>query len=224
MSTEFLGQVAAPDVEISPLPDGYFLDAIGRGIKRRWLRERRRRKVGRAYDMALEIARVIPRGSDVLDVGCGNGFIAHHLSALLGTSVIGIDVAPAGEASIDYRSYDGVNIPLTDNSVDGVLLCYVLHHAQNVSALLTEIRRVLRPNGLVIIYEDIPLTLWDRFVCWTHNLQWRKQTGACTFRSESEWEGLFESFAFETVQARRLSRWRNLMHTVCRTLCILRAS
>ena len=51
------------------------------------MRERRRRKVGRAYDMALEIARAIPCGSEVLDVGCGNGFIAHHLSALLGKSV-----------------------------------------------------------------------------------------------------------------------------------------
>ncbi|HVQ36626.1 MAG TPA: hypothetical protein VMS31_03785, partial [Pyrinomonadaceae bacterium] len=42
------------------------------GVAQRWRRERRRRKVGRAYDMALEIARVIPRGSRVLDVGCGD--------------------------------------------------------------------------------------------------------------------------------------------------------
>src|SRR5881394_720703 len=96
------------------------------GMKRRWLRERRRRKVGRAYDMALEIARVIPRGSDVLDVGCGNGFIAHHLSAMLGTSVIGIDVSNATDAPIDFRSFDGVRFPVGDNSVDAVLLCYVL--------------------------------------------------------------------------------------------------
>src|SRR5262245_48273661 len=125
MSTEFIRQVAAPDVEISPLPHGYFLDAIGRGIKRRWLRERRRRKVGRAYDMALEIARVIPRGSDVLDIGCGNGFITHHLSAMLGRSVIGIDVMPAADTSIDYRRYDGIHVPLAPDSMDAVLLCYV---------------------------------------------------------------------------------------------------
>src|SRR5262249_7440108 len=58
------------------------------GLRRRLMRERRRRKVGRAYDMAIEIARMIPRGSNVLDVGCGNGFIAHHLSSMLGTNVI----------------------------------------------------------------------------------------------------------------------------------------
>src|SRR5438552_18447385 len=110
------------------------------GIKRRWLRERRRRKVGRAYDMALEIARVIPKGSEVLDVGCGNGFIAHHLSAMLGTSVAGIDVSTSTEAAIEYRRFDGIHFPLEDDSVDAVLLCYVLHHAQDIGAVLNEVR------------------------------------------------------------------------------------
>src|SRR5207237_2307129 len=82
------------------------------GIKRRWTRERRRRKVGRAYDMALEIARAIPCGSKVLDVGCGNGFIAHHLSAMLGTSVVGIDIGPSTEAAIEYRRFVGIHLPL----------------------------------------------------------------------------------------------------------------
>ena len=36
--------------------------------------------------------KVMPRHSRVLDVGCGNGFIAHHLSAMLGTDVTGIDL------------------------------------------------------------------------------------------------------------------------------------
>ena len=223
MSTEFIRQVAALDLELAPLPQGHVLDAIGGGIKRRWLRERRRRKVGRAYDMALEIARVIPRGSEVLDVGCGNGFIAHHLSAMLGVSVVGIDVMPKTEASIDYRRYDGAHIPLADNSVDAILLCYVLHHAQNVSALLIEIRRVLRPSGLAVIYEDIPQTSWDRFVCFTHNLTWRRRTGACTFRDETGWRSTFAEAEFEIVQQRQLSRFRNLTHPVCRRFYLLRA-
>ena len=221
MSTEFIRQVAAPDVEIASLTHGDLLDAIGRGIKRRWLREQRRRKVGRAYDMALEIAHVVPRGSEVLDVGCGNGFIAHHLSAILGEKITGIDVMAKTWAPINYRQYDGAHIPFADNSVDTVLLCYVLHHVQDVSVLLADVKRVLRPNGLAVIYEDIPKTPWDRFICWTHNLQWQRRAGVCTFRKESEWRSLFESSAFEVVQTRQLARLRNLTHPVCRRFYLL---
>jgi ubiquinone/menaquinone biosynthesis C-methylase UbiE len=197
------------------------LSAVGLGVKRRWLRERRRRKVGRAYDMALEIARVVPRGSEVLDVGCGNGYIAHHLSALLGRAVTGIDVADSTEAPIDYRQYDGREFPAANASFDAVVLAYVLHHAQDVRAMLNEMKRALRPGGVAIIYEDIPETLWDRFICWTHNLKWRKRTGTCTFRSESEWRAVFEVSGFEVIHDRQLSRLRNLMHPVCRRFYLL---
>jgi ubiquinone/menaquinone biosynthesis C-methylase UbiE len=181
--------------------------------------------VGRAYDMALEIARVIPRGSEVLDVGCGNGFIAHHLSAMLGANVVGIDLGSSAEAAaIDYRSYDGSRFPAPDDSFDAVTLCYVLHHAQDVRLVLNEMRRVLRDGGLAVIYEDIPQSWWDRCVCWFHNRQWQGRTGPCTFRLESEWRTLFNSFGFEIVSERPLSRWRNLTHPVARRFYVLRQS
>lgn len=200
---------------------GELFEALVRGLKRRWARERRRRKVGRAYDMALEIARKIPRGSAVLDVGCGNGFIAHHLSAMIGTSVVGIDLGNSAEAAIDYRRYDGAQFPIDGDSFEAVLLCYVLHHAQDVAVVLNEMRRVLRDGGRAVIYEDIPQSWWDRGVCWFHNQQWRERTGPCTFRRESEWRALFESFGFEIVSERRLSRWRNLTHPVKRRFLVL---
>jgi len=195
---------------------------IRAGLRRRLKRERRRRKIGRAYDMALEIARLVPKGSEVLDVGCGNGFIAHHLSALLRRPVVGIDVTPTTEAAIDYRSYDGRNFPLADRSVDAVLLCYVLHHAQDVRAVLSEVRRVLRTGGLVLIYEDIPVTVWDKAVCWIHNRQWQGRTGPCTFRHPSEWRSLFNSEEFEVLADRQLARARNFTHPVSRRFFQLR--
>lgn len=193
-----------------------------RGVKRRWQRERRRRKVGRAFDMALEIGRVIPSGCEVIDVGCGNGFIAHHLSALLGSRVVGVDLGNSSEAPIDYRRYDGAQLPLPARSFDAVLLCYVLHHARDVRLVLGEIRRVLRAGGLAVVYEDIPGSFWDRFICWTHNQQWRTRTGPCTFRREVEWRSLFNCFGFEIVAERRLSRWRNLTHPVSRRFYLLK--
>jgi ubiquinone/menaquinone biosynthesis C-methylase UbiE len=193
-----------------------FLKRILRGAQRRLARERRRRKVGRAYDMALEIARTVPSGSRVLDVGCGNGFIAHHLSAMLGEEVLGIDVMKTTEAPIDYRRYDGAEFPAEDKSFDAVLLCYVLHHAQDVEVVLGEVRRVLRDGGLAIIYEDIPRTFWDKALCRLHSNQWKNRTGPCTFRTESEWREVFISYGFGIRGDRQLSRWRNLTHPLTR--------
>ena len=201
------------------------VDAIGEilhGGQRRWRRERRRRKVGRAYDMALEVARFIPRDSRVLDVGCGSGFIAHHLSAMLGAPVTGLDLDEKAQAPIDYRRFDGMHFPVADQSFDGVLFCYVLHHAQDIGAVFSEVKRVLRPGGLMVVYEDIPELWWDRFICWTHNAQWEARTGPCTFRREDEWRATFDVAGFEVLSERTLRRMRNLAHPVCRRMYVLK--
>jgi len=192
------------------------------GLQRRLRRERRRRKVGRAYDMALEIARVIPYRYEILDVGCGNGFIAHHLAGLLGGYILGIDVGGQPEAPINFRRYDGKHFPTADHTFEAALFCYVLHHAQDVGAIFKELKRVLREDGLVVVYEDMPATWWDRFVCSIHNLQWRGRTGECTFRNEGEWRKTFQGAGFEVIQERPLSRWRNLAHPVRREFFLLR--
>lgn len=174
--------------------------------------------------MALEIARVIPPGARVLDVGCGSGFIAHHLTGLLQSRVVGLDVSPSTAARIQYSRYDGRHFPVQDQTFDGVLLCYVLHHAQNFELVMNEVRRVLRDDGVVVIYEDIPRGGLDRIVCWIHNRKWRHRTGPCTFQLEPGWRSLFDLSGFEIVQQRHLSRWRNLAHPVSRSLFVLTAN
>ena len=211
-----------PGNDLSALNDALVLPAdegrpgILNGILRRWRRERRRRKVGRAYDMALEVARMLPTGSRVLDVGCGNGYIAHHLSSLLRADVAGIDLEYKTESAISYRQYNGGQFPIKDEFFDAALLCYVLHHTQDITIVLTELRRVLRNGGLAVVYEDVPETIWDRFMCALHDRRWRNRTGPCTFRSAEEWRVVFDSAGFEIVKERRLSRWRNVAYPVAR--------
>lgn len=196
----------------------YALEGSVGGVQRRWRRERRRRLVGRSYDMALELARVLPTGARVLDVGCGSGYIAHHLSALLGAPVSGIDVRKTADAPIDYAAFDGEHFPAADAAFDAVLLCYVLHHAQDQPAFLREVRRVLRDGGLVVVYEDIPEAAWDAATCRAHDRAWRARTGPCTFRLWEGWQRVFTSSGFAVISERRLSRWRNLTHPVRRGL------
>jgi len=200
------------------------MDPLRTTIIRRFHRMRRRKKVGRAYDMALEIAAKLSPGASVLDVGCGNGFIAHHLKSILSSDVIGLDVGNNTSALIEYLPYDGRHFPVNDRSFDAVLLCYVLHHAQNARLVLNEVRRVLRDGGLAIVYEDNPANWWDRVVCWSHNLQWKHRTGPCTFQLTSGWRTTFDLAGFDIVIERQLSRWRNMAHPVSRSFFVIKAN
>src|SRR5439155_21477931 len=113
-----------------------------------------------------------------------------------------------------YLSYDGTRHPVRDRSVDGVLLSYVLHHVQDIDQVISEVRRVIRDGGLVVVYEDIPKAWWEKLPCWTHDLKWRSRTGPCTFRRDPEWVKLFRAYGLEVVDERHLSRWRNVFHPV----------
>ena len=99
-------------------------------------------------------------GLNVLDLGCGGGFMAEPL-ARRGAHVTGIDPSAASlEAArkhaesqgldITYKQGVGEAIPLDLNSMDRVVCVDVLEHVQDVDKVLSEIRRVLRPNGLFL--------------------------------------------------------------------------
>ncbi len=201
-----------------------YVMSVIKGLQRRYRRMRRRRKVGRAYDMALEIARYLKTGSTVLDVGCGNGFIAHHLKSILRSGVVGLDVGLSTDATIDYVKFDGRHFPVQCQTFDVVLLCYVLHHAQDARLVLEEARRVLRATGVVVVYEDNPGSQWDRAICWSHAQQWKGRTGPCTFQNGADWNTLFKLSGFDPVAERRLSRWRNLAHPVSRNFFVIKVA
>jgi len=108
------------------------------------------------------------RGTTVLDLGCGGGFMAEAL-ARRGAAVIGVDpvaevVAAAREhallagLAIDYRVGVGEAIPLADGSVDHVVCVDVLEHVADLDRVLDEIVRVLRPGGL-FLFDTVNRTL-----------------------------------------------------------------
>jgi 2-polyprenyl-6-hydroxyphenyl methylase/3-demethylubiquinone-9 3-methyltransferase len=97
-------------------------------------------------------------GLDVLDLGCGGGFMAEPL-ARRGARVTGVDPSAASlEAAgkhaktqgldIIYRQGVGEAIPLETGSMDRIVCVDVLEHVQDIDKVLSEVRRVLRPKGL----------------------------------------------------------------------------
>jgi ubiquinone/menaquinone biosynthesis C-methylase UbiE len=55
--------------------------------------------------------------------------------------------------NVEYHLADGVNIPLPETSVDAVLANMYLHHAPNPQAAITEMARLLRPGGRLVITD-----------------------------------------------------------------------
>jgi 2-polyprenyl-6-hydroxyphenyl methylase/3-demethylubiquinone-9 3-methyltransferase len=96
-------------------------------------------------------------GKAVLDLGCGGGFMAAALTER-GATVTGVDPSEAAIAAarrhaetnhlyIDYRVARGERLPFADGSFDIVVCVDVLEHIEDRRRVLSEIRRVLRPQG-----------------------------------------------------------------------------
>jgi SAM-dependent methyltransferase len=111
-------------------------------------------------------------GADVLDVGCGAGQYAAELLAR-GARVTGID----GSATLLRHARDRVHGRATlrlhdleqpldfaaDASFDGIVCALVIHHITDRHRLLTEMRRVLRPGGWLVMSTTHPTSDWRYF-------------------------------------------------------------
>lgn len=96
----------------------------------------------------------------ILDVGCGTGSILLNLP--WECKITGIDLSPYAikkardYCSEQYRSAvflvgDGNALPFKDNLFDTVLLIDVLEHTENPKQIVSEIKRVLKPRGKVVV-------------------------------------------------------------------------
>jgi 2-polyprenyl-6-hydroxyphenyl methylase/3-demethylubiquinone-9 3-methyltransferase len=110
---------------------------------------------------------VDPAGKTLADIGCGGGLFAEEL-ARLGANVIGVDPsapsletarahAEAAGLAIEYRLGRGEMLPLQDSSVDLACCVDVLEHVSDVSAVLRETARILKPGG-IYLYDTINRT------------------------------------------------------------------
>lgn len=106
-----------------------------------------------------ELKKYITEGEKVLDLGCGNGRL-YELFAGYNINYAGVDFSEqlieiARNKYGDYfRMADILNLPFSDGNFDSVWSIAVLHHIPSVELrkrALSEIKRVLRPNGRVVV-------------------------------------------------------------------------
>jgi SAM-dependent methyltransferase/glycosyltransferase involved in cell wall biosynthesis len=106
------------------------------------------------------LARELVRGKEVLDIACGEGYGAALLSATART-VVGVDIDEAvieharrkyaPHRNLAFRTGSCDSIPLPDGSVDVVTSFETIEHHDRHREMMREVRRVLRPEGLLVI-------------------------------------------------------------------------
>ncbi len=123
------------------------------------------------------IADLVPAGSRVLDLGCGEGELLAHLRDRKGCTGYGIELADANVQACVKRGIDVIQLNLDeglalfeDRSFDVVLQLDTLQHLRNTEKMLRETARVGRigivsfpnfahwPNRLHVLTGRMPVT------------------------------------------------------------------
>lgn len=142
-------------------------------------------------------------GEQVLNLGAGDCRLDLLLKNRLGCDITPVDVENHNETTLPVTFFDGKTLPFSDQSVDVVLLLWVLHHAEDPSAVLSEARRVAR--RAVIVFEDRNESFTDRIIFrWFHRFlrwsqgfslphhEWTRDQWSClaaTMGFKTSWEG-----------------------------------
>jgi SAM-dependent methyltransferase len=155
-------------------------------------------------------ARQLPAGGRLLDVGCGEGYVAAELAAG-GTAVDLVDIVDVRRVGgLPFHLFDGLNLPFPDRSFDVVMLNFVLHHVPDdrKRQLLREAVRVSADK--VFILEDTPENAFDRLMNRRHGESYRAKIGSDApfgFLTRREWEWFFSGLGLMVRESRALGRF-----------------
>lgn len=112
----------------------------------------------------------VKHGMTVLDVGCGVGYYSLGMAQLVGTKgrVVAVDTETEAIATLRRKveeagfskrietrvcTYQDLGIRDLNSQVDFALAFYVVHHAKDVSSLMSDVHRALRPGGKFLVVE-----------------------------------------------------------------------
>ena len=125
----------------------------------------------RSITFANYISKLLPPYSHMLDYGCGNMFTAVQLVRMNPTlKVTGVDVIRdqnlenniLNNKNIDFKLITATELPFPDNTFDVVLALAVMHHTPEPEYYLSELKRVIKAAGCIILIEEMYINFLDK--------------------------------------------------------------
>lgn len=99
------------------------------------------------------------------DLGCGSGLISQSLAPFVGR-VVALDASAemletasarlSELGNVELRQGDLESLPLPDASLDAAVIALVLHYVSDPARVLSEVFRVLRPRGRLLLIDMLP--------------------------------------------------------------------
>lgn len=144
----------------------------------------------------------------ILDLGTGSGYLSFPIAKKYpNISMIGLDIVEkALEANrfkakeenirnISFVTYDGIDFPFADNEFDMVISRYALHHFPDIQKSISEVSRVIKPEGFLFISDPTPnVNDTSRFVDEYMQL---KKDGHIKFYTKDEWKQICEKYGLQ---------------------------
>jgi methionine biosynthesis protein MetW len=180
------------------------------------------------HDTLLAIAALVPHGSRVLDLGCGDGALLDHLQQHKACSGFGVELDDSNVLACVQRGVNVLQLNLDkglrvfgDQSFDVVLQIDTLQHLRNAETMLRETVRVGRtgivafpnfghwPNRLSVLQGRMPVTKRLPYQ-WYDTPNIRVGTWA-DFGVLARQNGLHVLDAFGLQDGQRVDVWPNLM-------------
>lgn len=139
----------------------------------------------------------LPASARVLEIGAGTGRIALPYSCFVG-DFYGIDISAKMLERLRQKQTDeplfvsvgdAMHLPFADGVFDAVVIVHVLHLVKNPTAVLGEVGRVLKSNGVVLNCQNIPHARADALT--PVNEAWLNTTRSVR-KSRDQWHNMGE--------------------------------
>ncbi|PSW07233.1 malonyl-ACP O-methyltransferase BioC [Photobacterium lipolyticum] len=166
-----MAQISMDVDKMSPVDKRAVAEAFGRAAKHYDNAAAFQREVG--HRLLDRLSAGSHAGSKALDLGCGTGYFSQHLSQR-GYQVCAADLSlqmldqarlRCGD-EVTYLEADAECLPVSDNQFDTAFSSLALQWCDDLSVPLKELKRVVKPGGLILFTTLVEGSLYELVQAW----------------------------------------------------------